>query len=454
MEIKILMVDDEPVNIELLEALLEPEGYALTKAKNGKEALERLKTCEPDLILLDVMMPGMSGYTVLEEIRKNEKTKTVPVILLTALGDREHRIRGIQAGADDYISKPFDKTELVSRVKTQAGLSILRRQINEKDKLISIIEMVADGTAVTDSMFNIQHINAKAAAMLGITGQTGNLADFFMDKYGYSFKNNPDSGSFVTKIPETDTSMLSYLSTQFNRAAETPGNAGSIVFVFRDVSEEYGRNKMKKDFLSLISDKLRSPLAIMSGYSRLIASQPPHEQMEELTKTVVRNSALVENLINRIIFFTEIDNTSIDFAANALDIKQVADRFELIYKKKYELITGYQAGTVKKWQKITAEELIENAFKFGNKQKLVLKVTIDTENMIVEDNGPGIAEQERKLVFEPFYRIENSFTGDTTGCGLGLSIVKRLAESGNRAVSLGASSSGGLKVSIGRKKPA
>jgi DNA-binding response OmpR family regulator len=134
----------------------------------------------------------MSGYSVLEEIRKNEITRTIPVIFITALADREHIIKGINAGADDYISKPFDKAELVSRVRTQTGLSILRRQINEKDKLIGIIELISDGIAVTDENFYVQHVNMIAEKMFGIKERTTNLAEFFMVNYGRAFEKNAD----------------------------------------------------------------------------------------------------------------------------------------------------------------------------------------------------------------------------------------------------------------------
>ena len=280
---KILIVDDDPANIELLEALLGPEGYELKNARDGQGALETLKTYEPDLILLDIMMPLMSGYSVLEEIRKNEITRTIPVIFITALADREHIIKGINAGADDYISKPFDKAELVSRVRTQTGLSILRRQINEKDKLIGIIELISDGIAVTDENFYVQHVNMIAEKMFGIKERTTNLAEFFMVNYGRAFEKNADSGGFITEIPETETSTTVYISTQFRKTSNNGGDGASFLFVFRDISEDYGRNVVKVSFLSQISDKLRAPLAVISGYSNLIGTDPQHEQLMEIT---------------------------------------------------------------------------------------------------------------------------------------------------------------------------
>jgi len=114
----ILVVDDQPQNNELLEAYLAPQGYEIVKATNGEEALAKLAANEIDLILLDVMMPGMDGFEVTRRIRRDEKNRLMPVILVTALQETEDRINGIKAGCDDYITKPFDKRELLARVQS------------------------------------------------------------------------------------------------------------------------------------------------------------------------------------------------------------------------------------------------------------------------------------------------------------------------------------------------
>ena len=114
----ILVVDDISQNNDLLEAYLVPQGYEIIKAVSGEEALEKLASNQIDLILLDVMMPGMDGFEVTRRIRQDKKTKLMPIILVTALKETEDRIKGIQAGCDDYISKPFDKRELLARVQS------------------------------------------------------------------------------------------------------------------------------------------------------------------------------------------------------------------------------------------------------------------------------------------------------------------------------------------------
>src|SRR4030043_2431565 len=114
----ILIVDDQPQNNELLEAYLAPQGYEIVKAANGEEALGKLTGNQIDLMLLDVMMPGMDGFEVTRRVRKDDKNRLLPIILVTALRETEDRVKGIEAGCDDFLSKPVDKMELLARVRS------------------------------------------------------------------------------------------------------------------------------------------------------------------------------------------------------------------------------------------------------------------------------------------------------------------------------------------------
>ena len=131
----ILIVDDEPNTHLMLESLLFREGYRLTFASNGYEALEKALELTPDLILLDVMMPGMDGFEVCTRLRSDPVLGEVPIIMLTALDDRDSRLRGIEAGADDFLSKPFNTMELRARVKTIVRLNRYRQILDERANL-------------------------------------------------------------------------------------------------------------------------------------------------------------------------------------------------------------------------------------------------------------------------------------------------------------------------------
>lgn len=129
---KILIVDDEPVGRETLGALLLAEGYHLTFASNGEEALEKAADLLPDLILLDVMMPGLDGFEVCRCLRTDPLLAEVPIIMVTALDDRDSRLQGIEAGADDFVTKPFDRIELRTRVRSITRLNRYRRLLLER----------------------------------------------------------------------------------------------------------------------------------------------------------------------------------------------------------------------------------------------------------------------------------------------------------------------------------
>jgi diguanylate cyclase len=114
---RILIVDDERNNRELLEVMLSQEGFLLLTAASGEEALAMVAQHPPDLILLDVMMPGLDGYEVAATIKANPATRNIAVIIVTALDDRRAKRRGLGAGADDFFSKPVDRVELCVRVR-------------------------------------------------------------------------------------------------------------------------------------------------------------------------------------------------------------------------------------------------------------------------------------------------------------------------------------------------
>jgi putative two-component system response regulator len=114
----ILVVDDEPKNIELLEAYLIPQGYEIVKAANGEEALRKLSGNQIDLILLDVLMPGIDGFEVIRRVRQDNTHRLLPIILVTVLRETEDRVKGIEAGCDDFISSPVDKMELLARIRS------------------------------------------------------------------------------------------------------------------------------------------------------------------------------------------------------------------------------------------------------------------------------------------------------------------------------------------------
>jgi adenylate cyclase len=115
---RVLVVDDTPHNVKLLADLLGAKGYAVSTAASGEQALQAIASGAPDIVLLDVMMPGLSGYDVCRRIRENPSTALLPVVLVTALDAQQERVKGIEAGADDFLSKPINQPELFARVRS------------------------------------------------------------------------------------------------------------------------------------------------------------------------------------------------------------------------------------------------------------------------------------------------------------------------------------------------
>jgi DNA-binding response OmpR family regulator len=126
---KILVVDDTPRNVKLLADILTAKGYDVTTAASGREALGQIESGRPDLVLLDVVMPEMSGYEVCKTIRANPHTEMLPVIMVTALDPAEERVKGIEAGADDFLSKPINQPELLARVRSLLRINDLHETV-------------------------------------------------------------------------------------------------------------------------------------------------------------------------------------------------------------------------------------------------------------------------------------------------------------------------------------
>lgn len=141
---KILIVDDNIQNLELLEGLLSIRGYDIIRASNGKEAIEMVEEYNPDLILLDVLMPVMDGFEACSILKKRQETRFTPIVLVTALDSVDDKVKGIEAGADDFITKPFQKMELLARVKSLIRVKGLMDELENAQDVLYSLAMAID----------------------------------------------------------------------------------------------------------------------------------------------------------------------------------------------------------------------------------------------------------------------------------------------------------------------
>lgn len=168
---RVLTVDDEPLNLKLLGAILEPLGYEVVTAPDGQKALTLLNKVEVDLVLLDVMMPGMDGFEVCRILKSKEDTRLIPVVLVTALDDLDAKVKGIEAGADDFISKPPNKLELTARIKSLLRVKSLNNNLTSiENVLISLANAVeAKDTYTQGHIERVSTMSLRMAKNFGLS---------------------------------------------------------------------------------------------------------------------------------------------------------------------------------------------------------------------------------------------------------------------------------------------
>jgi DNA-binding response OmpR family regulator len=224
---KILIVDDEPFNVDILEQELEELGYETSSAANGQEALAKVAAEAPDLILLDVMMPIMDGFTVCRILKDNEETRLIPIVIMTALGAVEDRIKGIEAGADDFLTKPVHERELRARIQTALKLK------HTVDRKLGELRQVKDHFAkfVPEAVKRLVAANPEAPEL---AKQECDVSVLFVDISGYTRLSERLAPAILNALIEH------YFSTFLDRIHDAGGDinetAGDgFMAIFHDV---------------------------------------------------------------------------------------------------------------------------------------------------------------------------------------------------------------------------
>jgi response regulator RpfG family c-di-GMP phosphodiesterase len=208
---RVLCVDDEQMNLSLLEAMLIPHGYETIKAANGMEAWAKIQSEHVDVVLLDVMMPGLDGFEVCRRIKSNERYRSIPVIMLTAYAAKENRITGIEAGAEDFISKPFDVVEVLARISMLLKVKGLNDRLNSAYSIITNLTTLGEDIIATFDPHNFDFLEtvtgivnliigkfpeAADAPRIVVVGISGPGSDHSWSRYEYA-----DSGLTMMPLP-------------------------------------------------------------------------------------------------------------------------------------------------------------------------------------------------------------------------------------------------------------
>ena len=237
-EFKLLVVDDVQTNVLLLKALLGKEGYGILVANNGQEALEVIRNENPDLILLDVMMPGMDGFEVAERLKSEEFRCEIPIIFLTALDDTQSIVNGVKLGVGDFISKPFRKEELMVRIKHQLSLVAARRIIEEKN------EELRKTIAGRDKMYSViaHDLRSPMASMkmllntIMMSVEKDKIDPDIFDMLEMSNKTSEEVFSLLDNLLKWTKSQLGKL-TVIPQKLDISGLADGVVEVMNSVAE-------------------------------------------------------------------------------------------------------------------------------------------------------------------------------------------------------------------------
>ena len=360
----ILIVDDEPVNIKVLSKLLKQAGYHTVVATSGEEALAKAKEILPDLIMLDVMMPGLDGFDTCHHLKADPRTQEIPVIFLSVLDESIEKVRAFQTGGADYITKPFHITEVLARVKHHLALH--------------------------KALFEIRQLNAQ-------------LEQRVQERTAQLTAANLEMQRMLEREKETSELQLSFFAMT-SHEFRTPL---SIILLAADILENSDpqwldpkklRNIRRiKDNVKHIRQSLTDILTIARFEARNFKFNPTYLNLQNFCMQVLEGHQTNDPSAPKVKFIYSGDNEDVNIDGNLL----------------YTILTNLLSNAIKY---STSGDMVN------------CNVSLKEESVIisVEDRGIGIPLVDQAYVFDTFYRGEN--VGKIRGSGLGLAIVKKCVE--------------------------
>ncbi len=454
----ILVVDDDLVSRKLITSLLmaseHANEYEVNVAASGHEALEKAAQILPDVILLDVMMPDMDGFEVCEKIRADARLSEVPIVMVTALDDRDSRIKGIQHGADDFITKPVYAPELLARVQTITRLNRYRRLHAERARFEWVISQAEEGYVLVDEKDQIIYANQRARLYLGLndennpTEQLGNFFEIATKQYHCEPQEAwalwhieaEEPVRYLVK-PETETTHAFWL--QVSRLVQSIGSNTYRLIRLQDVTQKMSDQMNIYNFKNFIAHKLQTPLTVMSAAAELLEMD-----IDQMPEETAQNFSLLNQSLRNLRM--EIDDV-LQYIQAPLIAKRMGDQanFKLNRIPPLTQHISVELGISKLHVHLPDElletflllsdqamewilwELLENAKKFHPQNNPTIEIRVSPQDnqlisLSVIDDGVTLTPDQLTQAWLPYYQAEKDFTGNVSGMGVGLSMVASL----------------------------
>jgi two-component system cell cycle response regulator len=462
----ILIVDDKLSAREVLKGLLTGQGYNLAFAGNGEEALVEAAALTPDVILLDVMMPDMDGFEVCRRLRVDPLLAQVPVIMVTALDDHDSILQGIEAGADDFITKPFNHAELKARVQTITRLNRYRRLLSEQTKFEWVVEKADDGYLVVDDNDRIRYANAQARLYLGLPIEKS-ISDTFLELARQQYHCQPEQAwttwpeqsPFIEDCegcrsprylvrPETSTAKAFWLRVDILELPASP--AGDKVIHLCDVTAQMDMWCGMWEFQTLISHKLRTPLGgVVTGLELLVEEYGITKLLDaeeaKLFEIVCQSAQRLERDIMGVLDYVAtptLGQSGIGFNLSGLQpiVAQICVDLELeaVTVSGQMKLKGDRVSLSEQAIELILREVLGNSKKFHPQQAPTIEILVSAwddkqVSIQIRDDGLTLSPEQLAQVWLPYYQGDKHFTGEVAGMGLGLSKVAMLVWSAGGA---------------------
>ena len=443
----ILVVDDSPPTCLYLKRLLEQRGYRVVTANDGatgaRVALESL----PDLILLDKEMPGMHGFDVSRILRRHQDTSGIPILMISSETETAERIRGLEMGADDFITKGITGEELHSKINAFLRIKDLQDRLRgESDKLNQIFRFLHEPVAICnadDKVLLASQVFLSLMRMPREVARFKTMTEILATLHvpAESIEALRRGSREEIRITITIDGEATYLTGR-TAPIRLDADEEALAYIFRDVTREVETERMKADFHSMIAHDLRSPMSVIQGYVSLMASGKTGEvnaTQAEFLASVNRKITEMTALLNDFLDMSKMDAGFVNLKCQDLDLgallqEVAADLAPMAESRALEVRCDLpdepawiHADPLRLTQIL--RNIVSNAIKYnveGGWIRLAVTADGDYARVAVADGGVGMSEEELAVLFQPYTRGATQRT--IKGVGLGVVIVKKLVE--------------------------